>query len=95
MKKLEQHTPDFTDEPIANIAEMFPHCAVEAEDENGKLIIAIDFDLLKQELSKNIVDGSKERSRRAGRNIKEGNAAKTNAEQIFAQPAPGTEVRVI
>jgi adenine-specific DNA-methyltransferase len=63
MKKLEQRTPDFSDEHIAKIAEMFPHCVAEAEDENGKLTKAIDFDLLKQELSRNIIDGPRERYR--------------------------------
>ncbi|WP_201353175.1 hypothetical protein [Hydrogenimonas urashimensis] len=63
MKRLDQRTPDFTDEHIAKIAAMFPHCVTEVEDANGKLKKAIDFDLLKQELADNIVDGPKERYR--------------------------------
>ena len=63
MQKLDQQTLNFTDEHIANIAAMFPHCVTEVEDENGDLKKAIDFDLLKQELSHNIVDGPKERYR--------------------------------
>jgi len=63
MQKLDQQTLNFTDEHIANIAAMFPHCVTEVEDENGTLKKAIDFDLLKQELSANIVEGSKERYR--------------------------------
>ena len=63
MQKLDLQTPDFTDEHIANIAAMFPHCVTEVEDESGRLKQAIDFDLLKQELSSNIVDGPKERYR--------------------------------
>ena len=63
MKRLEQKSLDFTDEHIAKIAEIFPHCVVESEDEEGGLTRAIDFDLLKQELSKNIVDGPRERYR--------------------------------
>ncbi len=63
MQKLNQQTPNFTDEHIANIAVMFPHCVTEVEDENGRLKKAIDFDLLKQELSANIVEGPKERYR--------------------------------
>lgn len=55
------HTPDFTDENIARIAELFPNCITEAEDENGKLRRVVDFDQLKQELSGNIVEGSQER----------------------------------
>ncbi len=63
MQKLDQQTLNFTDEHIANIAAMFPHCVTEVEDENGTLKKAIDFDLLKQELSANIVEGPKERYR--------------------------------
>ena len=63
MQNLKQQTINFTDEHIANIANIFPHCVTEVEDENGKLKRAIDFELLKQELSHNIVDGSKERYR--------------------------------
>jgi len=63
MQKLDQQTPNFTDEHIANIAAMFPHCVTEAEDEDGNLVKAIDFDLLKQELSRNIVEGPRERYR--------------------------------
>ncbi len=63
MQKLDQQTLNFTDEHIANIAAMFPHCVTEVEDENGRLKKAIDFDLLKQELSANIVEGPKERYR--------------------------------
>lgn len=55
------HTPDFTDENIARIAELFPNCVTESRDENGKVMRTIDFDLLKQELSGNFVDGPQER----------------------------------
>jgi adenine-specific DNA-methyltransferase len=61
MEKLKMHTPDFTDENIAKIAELFPNCLTESSDENGKLKRTIDFDLLKQELSGAIVDGAQER----------------------------------
>lgn len=63
MQKLDQQTPNFTDEHIANIATMFPHCVVETKKEDGSLKKVIDFDLLKQELSHNIVDGPSERYR--------------------------------
>jgi len=35
MQKLDQQTLNFTDEHIANIATMFPHCVTEVEDESG------------------------------------------------------------
>lgn len=55
------HTPDFTDENIARIAELFPNCVTEAHDESGNITRAIDFDQLRQELSGNIVEGPQER----------------------------------
>lgn len=61
MTKPDMRTPDFTNENIAQIAALFPNCVTEAKDEKGRVKKAIDFDLLKQELSANIVDGTKER----------------------------------
>ena len=48
---------DITDENIKKILELFPNVATEAKDENGELRTAIDFDKLKQELSKDVIDG--------------------------------------
>lgn len=48
---------DITDENIKKILKLFPNVATEAKNENGKLRTAIDFDKLKQELSKDVVDG--------------------------------------
>ena len=56
MEKLDLTTPNFTDKNIQKLSELFPNCVT--EDSNGK---AIDFDALKQELSSNIIEGSKER----------------------------------
>ena len=61
MDKLKLHTPDFTEENIAKLAELFPNCVVEAKDENGRLKKAIDFDQLRQELSHSVVEGPRER----------------------------------
>jgi adenine-specific DNA-methyltransferase len=47
-------TPDIVDRNIERIAELFPNCVTETAE--GK---AIDFDLLKQELSYGVVDGTK------------------------------------
>lgn len=58
------HTPDFTQEKIAQIRELFPTCVTEAKDEaTGELRLAIDFDQLRQELSDQIVEGPQERYR--------------------------------
>jgi len=61
MNKLDMQTPNFTDENIEKLAALFPNCVTEATDAKGGLKKAIDFDLLKQELSENIVDGPRER----------------------------------
>ena len=51
MEKLKMHSPNFVDQNIAQIAELFPNCVTESRNEKGDLQRAIDFDLLKQELS--------------------------------------------
>lgn len=61
MDKLKMHSPDLTQQNIDKLLELFPNCKTEKQDDNGNLSIAVDFDLLKQELSKNIVEGPKER----------------------------------
>ncbi|MBK5911480.1 hypothetical protein CCR85_08250 [Rhodothalassium salexigens] len=64
MDKLKMHSPDLSQENIAKIRELFPNCVTEARDEKtGKLRLAVDFDLLRQELSDHIVDGPQERYR--------------------------------
>ena len=57
------HTPNMVDENIRKISELFPNCITETKDENGKVIPAIDFDQLRQELSHEIVEGYEERYR--------------------------------
>lgn len=56
--KLDMQSPDLVNENIEKLAALFPNCVTEAE--NGK---SIDFDLLKQELSHQVVEGTKERYR--------------------------------
>lgn len=56
MNKLDMQSIDIVDENIERISELFPNVIVESA--NGK---TIDFDLLKQELSKEIVEGAKEK----------------------------------
>lgn len=57
MERLAMETENITDKNIQKILELFPNVATESRDENGKLITAIDFNKLKQELSEDIVDG--------------------------------------
>lgn len=56
MDKLDMQSVSIIDENIEKIGSLFPNVIVESE--NGK---SIDFDLLKQELSKEIVEGNKEK----------------------------------
>lgn len=60
---FEMHSPNLVDENTSKIAELFPHCVTEAKDDNGNLKRAIDFDLLRQELSQSLVEGGQERYR--------------------------------
>ncbi len=61
MDKLKLQTHNIVDENIQKIAELFPNCLTERLDEHGKPEAAIDFDQLRQELSKDIVEGPEER----------------------------------
>lgn len=61
MDKLKMHSPNLTEANIAKLAELFPNCITEARDTRGGLKKAVDFDLLRQELSPSIVDGPQER----------------------------------
>lgn len=61
MDKLKMHSLDITQQNIDKLLELFPNCKTEKQDENGGLGVGVDFDLLKQELYKNIVEGPKER----------------------------------
>ena len=54
-------TANVVDENIKRIGELFPNCLTERLDENGRPEVAIDFDQLRQELSKDIVEGPEER----------------------------------
>lgn len=63
MDKLKMHTPDMTQNNIARIRELFPNCVTEAKDRNGNIVLAVDFDALRQELSESIVEGERERYR--------------------------------
>ncbi|CAM1643126.1 site-specific DNA-methyltransferase [Bartonella apis] len=63
MDKMKMHSPDLSQQNVEKLKELFPSCVTESKDENGKLISSIDFDLLKQELSDDVVASSQERYR--------------------------------
>jgi adenine-specific DNA-methyltransferase len=56
--KLDLQTPDLVNVSFEKLAKIFPNCVTETT--NGK---AIDFDILKQELSHAVIEGNKERYR--------------------------------
>lgn len=55
------HTQDIVDVNVGKIGKLFPNCLTERIGENGRLEHAIDFDKLRVELSKGIVEGLQER----------------------------------
>ncbi len=56
-------TPDLTSGNIEKIQELFPNVITEKEGENGVIEKAVDFELLKQMLSKELVEDDNERYR--------------------------------
>ncbi|MEZ5087995.1 MAG: site-specific DNA-methyltransferase [Tessaracoccus sp.] len=56
-------SPDLTQANIDKIAELFPSVITESVDADGHPVRAVDFDLLRQELSDHIVEGPQERYR--------------------------------
>ncbi|SMX79173.1 adenine-specific DNA-methyltransferase [Brevibacterium sp. 239c] len=63
MNKLRMTSPDLTDANIDKLAELFPTVVTESIDDDGNSKMAIDFDLLRQELSDHVVEGPQERYR--------------------------------
>lgn len=57
MDKMKMESVDMTTRNIEKIGALFPNCITEAKDENGKLKKAINFELLKQMLSEDVIDG--------------------------------------
>lgn len=61
MDKLKMHSLNKVDENIKKIGAQFPNCITERKNQQGEVEYAIDFDMLKQELSSVIVEGREER----------------------------------
>ena len=61
MDKLKMHSINKVDENIEKIGKLFPNCITERKNEKGEVEYAIDFDMLKQELSSVVVEGNEER----------------------------------
>lgn len=62
IEKLDLISKDNLQENIEKLAELFPNCITESLGNDGNLKKSVDFDLLKQELSSEIVEGYQERS---------------------------------
>lgn len=61
MEKLKMHSVNKVDENVAKIGKLFPNCVTERKNENGEVEYAVDFDMLRQELSSVVVEGNEER----------------------------------
>ena len=61
MDKLRMQTANKADENFRKLAELFPDAVTETINENGEVVRAIDKDVLMQEISCKVVDGSEER----------------------------------
>lgn len=61
MNKMKMQSPDITEGNIEKIGQLFPNCLTERIGYGGKVERVIDFDQLRQELSKEIVEGPQER----------------------------------
>ena len=58
MDKMRMESVDMTAQNIEKIGALFPNCITETIDENGKPKKAINFELLKQMLSGDVIEGS-------------------------------------
>ena len=57
MDKMSMESVDMTTQNIEKIGKMFPNCITETKDENGKLKKVINFEMLKQILSSDVLEG--------------------------------------
>ena len=57
IEKMRMESVDGTAKNIDKLEEMFPNCITEKKDENGKLKKAVNFELLKQMLSREVLAG--------------------------------------
>ena len=61
MEKLKMQTADMAEKNIEILGQLFPNCLTEKKNDKGKLVRAIDFDKLRQELACEVVEGAEER----------------------------------
>lgn len=61
MDNLKMHTPNLANENFCKLAALFPNAVTETINDNGEVVRAIDADVLRQEISAEVVEGSQER----------------------------------
>ena len=61
MEKMKMHSMDKVADNLEKLAAIFPNCITETMDECGWVKRTVDFDILRQELSNNVVEGLQER----------------------------------
>ena len=61
MEKLQMKTKDIAKENYKKLAELFPNAVTETINEDGEVVRAIDADVLRQEISAQVVEGKEER----------------------------------
>lgn len=61
MDKLKMHSLNKVDDNIKKIGALFPNCITERKNADGEVEYAVDFDMLRQELSTVVVEGNEER----------------------------------
>ena len=61
MDKLKMHTTNIADENYKKLVELFPDAVTETIDEDGKVIRAIDKDILMQEINVRVIGGGRQR----------------------------------
>lgn len=57
MDKMKMESVDITTQNVNKVGELFPNCITETVDENGKPKKTINFEMLKQMLSDDVIDG--------------------------------------
>ncbi len=60
MERLKMQSLDVTGSNIDKIAKMFPQCVTEHKDKDGKTVLGIDFEKLREELSADVIDEGEE-----------------------------------
>jgi adenine-specific DNA-methyltransferase len=57
MEKMKMESVDMTAQYIEKISDLFPNCITETKDKDGKLRKAVNFEMLKQMLSEEVIEG--------------------------------------